>query len=226
MAFENQRKTGQTILYKQGDLKSPEASITDNLPHIRSIKSGINKWDPVHSSIFEVSFTVPPLIQNEFMGILPILQQQVVNVSGLDALQKTTSAGTQKFYGVDVSYLNPTLESGTFADLTITFNLNLKDVTDNFVLRLFRAWENISYDLADGTRSIKSDYCASQMVIAQGNRNGDVWRSVAFKDVMLTGVTNLDTLDYSSNEALTLQCTFRSDYWYDTLATGNGGNNQ
>ena len=220
MAFENQRKTGQTILYKQGDLQSPEAAITDNLPHIRSIKSGINKWDPVHNSIYEVSFSIPQMIQPEFIQDLAILQQQVTNVSGLDALQKTTTAGTQKFYGVDVSYLNPVMDSGTYADLTITFNLNLRKVTDNFVLRLFRAWENISYDLADGTRSIKSDYCAAHMTIAQGNRNGDVWRSVIFRDVMLTGVTNLDTLDYTSNEALTLQCTFRSDYWYDTLATG------
>ena len=220
MAFDNQRKTGTTVLYKQGDLNQVAAAITDNLPHIRSVKSGINKWDPVHRSIFEVTFTLPPLIQGEyFMELVPILTQQVTNVSGLDALQKTTAAGTQKFFGVDVSYLNPVLES-TYADLTIDFNLNLRNVTDNFVLKLFRAWENISYDLADGTRSIKSDYCAASMTIAEANRNGDVWRSYEFKDVMLTNVTGLETLDYTSSEAAKLQCTFRSDYWYDTFAGG------
>lgn len=220
MAFENQRKTGQTILYKQGDLNQAAAAITDNLPHIRSVKSGFNKWDPVHRSIFEVSFTLPPLLQGDyFMEANPILSQQVQSVSGLDALQKTTTAGTQKFYGVDVSYLNPTLES-TYADLTIVFNLNLRNVTDNFVLKVFKAWENLSYDLADGTRSIKSDYCAASMAIAEANRNGDVWRSYEFKDVMLTGVSGLNELNYTNNEAAALTCTFRSDYWYDTFAGG------
>lgn len=220
MAFENQRKTGQTVLYKQGDLPQTPAAITDNLPHIRSVKSGINKWDPVHKAIFEVSFTVPPSLQEMFVGDLPILQQQVYSVQGLDALQKTTAASTQRFYGVDVSYLNPTLDS-TYADITIVFNLNLRNVTDNFVLRLFRAWENLSYDLADGTRSIKTDYCAASMTVAEGNRNGDVWRSYEFKDVMLTSVTGLDDLDYTSNDARQLTCVFRSDYWYDTMATGS-----
>ena len=220
MAIENQRKTGQTILYKQGDLTSAAAAITDNLPHIRSIKSGINKWDPVHKSIFEVAFSLPTPIQSMFMEDVPILTQQVYSVQGLDALQKTTPAGSQRFFGADVSFLNPVLDT-TYADLTIVFNLNLRNVTDNFILKIFRAWENLSYDLADGTRSIKSDYCSAFMKIAEGNRNGDVWRSYEFKDVMLTGVTGLDDLDYTSNDARQLTCTFRSDYWYDTLAGGS-----
>ena len=220
MAFENQRKTGQTVLYKSGDLNQTPGAITDNLPHIRSVKSGINKWDPVHRAIYEVAFTLPPALQSVFIEDVPILTQQVYSVSGLDALQKTTAASTQRFFGVDVSYLNPTLET-TYADLTIVFNLNLRNVTDNFVLRVFRMWENLSYDLSDGTRSIKQDYCAASMAVAEANRNGDVWRSYEFKDVMLTGVTGLDTLDYTANEAAQLTCVFRSDYWYDTLATGS-----
>ena len=219
MAFEGQRKSGSTVLYKQGDLGQNAASITDNLPHIRSVKSGINKWDPVHKSIFEVAFSIPTPIQSLFQSDMAILQQQVYSVQGLDALQKTTAAGTQRFYGVDVSYLNPTLDS-TYADITVTFNLTLRNVTDNFVLKIFRAWENLSYDLSDGTRSIKEDYCSAFMKIAEANRNGDVWRSYEFKDVMLTSVTGLDDLDYTANEPRQLQCIFRSDYWYDTLAGG------
>lgn len=219
MAFDGQRKSGNTVLYKQGDLGHTAATITDNLPHIRSVKSGINKWDPVHKSIFEVAFALPTPIQSLFASDVAILQQQVYSVQGLDALQKTTAAGTQRFYGVDVSYLNPTLDS-TYADITVVFNLNLRNVTDNFVLKIFRAWENLSYDLADGTRSIKEDYCSSFMKIAEANRNGDVWRSYEFKDVMLTAVTGLDDLDYTANEPRQLTCVFRSDYWYDTLAGG------
>lgn len=222
MAFENQRKSGTTILYKQGDLTMTPGAITDNLPHIRSVKSGINKWDPVHKSIFEVAFTLPPPLQSVFANDIPLMTQQVVSVQGLDSLQKTTIAQTQKFFGVDVSHLVPVLDN-TYADITIVFNLNLRNVTDNFMLRIFRMWENLSYDLSDGTRSIKQDYCAASMTVAEGNRNGDVWRSYEFKDVMLTSVTGLEDLDYSSNDARQLTCVFRSDYWYDTMATGTAG---
>lgn len=221
--FDNLRKTNKTVLYKTGDVlpQTPPISNQGSLPHIRAIRAGIDKMDPVHKSIFEVSFTLPPLLQQLFgQEDVFLLTQQVTNVSGLDALQKTAAAGNQTFMGASVSYLNPILDN-TYADLTMNFNLNLRNVTDNFVLRIFKAWGNLGYDLSDGSRAIKSDYCAASFAIAEANRNGDVWRSYEFKDVMLTGMSNLDDLDYTSSDARQLTCTFRSDYWYDTLATGS-----
>lgn len=188
-----------------------------HLPHIKNVKAGINKWDPVHKSIFEVYFTLPEAIQSEFKEDEMLLTQQVTTVGGLDALQKTTPAGEQKFFGVTVSFLNPVLDT-TAADLTITFNLNLRNVTDNFVLKIFKAWENLSYDLSDGTRTIKQDYISDNLRISEANRNGDVWRAYIFHHIMLTGVTGLEDLDYTSNDARTLQCTFRADYWDDDFA--------
>jgi hypothetical protein len=38
---------------------------------------------------------------------------------------------------------------------------------------------------------------------------------------MLTGVTGLDQLEYQSNDAITLTCTFRCDYWDDEIAAEN-----
>lgn len=188
-----------------------------HLPHILSVESGRMKYDPVHKSIFEVYFTLPAAIQSQFKEEELLLTEQVTTVSGLDALQKTTPASNQSFYGVTVSYLNPVFDT-TAADITINFNLNLKNVTDNFVLKVFRAWENLSYNLADGTRSIKTGYITDNLRIAEANRNGDIWRSYIFHHVMLTGVTNLDDLDYMSNDARQLTCTFRADYWEDELA--------
>ena len=133
------------------------ANNISHLPHIKNMTSGIEKYDPVHKSIYEVYFELPATIQSQFQQDVLLLTEQVKTVSGLDILQKTTPAGEQKFYGVTVSYLNPVLDQ-TAADLTMTFNLNLRNVTDNFVLNVFRAWENLSYDLSDGTRSIKTGY--------------------------------------------------------------------
>lgn len=191
-----------------------------HLPHIKNMQSGINKYDPVHNSIYEVYFTLPEAIQQTFKEEEAILTEQVVSVSGLDVLQKTTPAGEQKFMGVTVSFLQPILDT-TAAELQIVFNLNLRNVTDNFVLKVFRAWENLSYDLSDGTRGIKLDYISDNMRIAEANRNGAIWRSYIFHHIMLTGVTGLDSLDYSNNEAITLTCSFRADYWDDEQAGAN-----
>lgn len=193
------------------------ATTLTHLPHIKNVKSGINKYDPVHNSIFEVYFTLPEAIAQTFKEDEVLLTEQVTNVQGLDVLQKTTDTGEQKFYGVTVSYLNPILDT-TAADITIDLNLNLRNVTDNFVLKVFRAWENLSYNLADGTRSIKVGYISDNLRIAVATRNGDIWRSTIFHHVMLKAVTGLDALDYMNNEAIKLQVILRADYWDDELS--------
>lgn len=188
-----------------------------HLPHIKNMTSGRMKYDPVHNAIFEVYFTLPEAIRSQFTEEEAILTEQVVSVSGLDVLQKTTDTGEQKFFGVTVSYLNPTVDT-TAADITIVFNLNLRNVTDNFVLKLFKAWENISYDLSDGSRGIKADYISDTLRIAEANRNGEIWRSYIFHNIMLKSVSGLEDLNYTNNEARQLTCVFRADYWDDDLA--------
>ena len=193
-------------------------SQVSHLPHISRVHAGRERWDPQHKSIFEVGFTVPEALGSKgYTGEeLEILTEQVVSIQGLDALQKVAAVNSQKFLGVDVSFLNPTLESTT-AEYTITFNLNLRNTTDAYVLRLFKEWGRLSYDLRNGKRSLKKDYICETMHISEANRDGTVWREVVFKDVFLTNVTGLDSLDYNSSEARQLQVTFRSDYWDDNI---------
>ena len=56
------------------------------------------------------------------------------------------------------------------------------------------------------------------MRIAVANRAGDVVRSIVFNRVLLTGMSNIDTLDYSSNDPQKLQVTLRCDCWDDAMA--------
>ena len=193
------------------------ASNLTHLPHIRNVQSGINKYDPMHSAMYEVYFTLPEAIQSQFKDDEAVLTEQVTEVTGLDALQKTVGAGQQKFMGVDVSFLNPTLDN-TYAELTINLNLNIRNATDAFVLKVFKAWEKLGYDLSDGTRTLMADYCTDNLRIAEANRDGTIWRSYIFHKVMLTGVTGLDSLNYTSNDARVLTVTFRADYWDEDLA--------
>ena len=187
----------------------------NHVPHVRSVEAGRNYYDPVNTAIFEVSFTFPGLISSAIAGKIDLLTEQVTNVAGLDNLLKTPAAGQQKFFGADVSYLNPTLDN-TYADITIDFNLNLRSVTDNYVLNAFMQWRNLNYNLGNGARYLKKDYVAPFIEIKMANRDGTVWRVVKLWDVMLTNITGLDGLDITTNESPKLQCTFRSDYWDDS----------
>ena len=188
-----------------------------HLPHITQVKAGNNKWDPIHKSIFEVYFTLPTPIASEFSADAEILTEQVTKVSGLDALQKTTSAGQQKFMGVDVSFLNPVMDN-TYAEIEMDLNLNLRDGSDAYVLKLFKAWAKLGYDMSDGTRTLKADYMTDSLRIAEANRDGTIWRSYVFKHVMLTEVSGLGDLDYSTNDAVSLKVKFRADWWEEELA--------
>ena len=188
-----------------------------HLPHVRNIKSGINRWDPNHSAVFEVYFTLPAAIQGQFAEDEAILTEQVTDVSGLDQLQKNTPVGKQRFMNVDVSHSSPVIDE-TRATITIVFNLNLRNVTDNFVLKVLMAWKNLNYNLADGTRTLKNTYVADNLRIAEANRDGTIWRSYVFHDVILGDLTGIDTLNYDDNEARKITAVFVSDFWDDDIA--------
>ena len=188
-----------------------------HLPHVKNITSGVNRYDPNGSAVFEVYFTLPDAIKSQFAEDEVILTQQVTEVSGIDALQKNTSVGTQRFMGVNVSFANPVLDD-TRAEITITFNLNLRNANDNFVLKIFQAWKNLNYNLADGTRTLKADYVADNIRIAEANRDGTIWRSYVFHDVLLEEITGINSLNYDTNDARKLSVKFRADYWDDDIA--------
>ena len=186
-----------------------------HVPHVRSVEAGRNYYDPVNTAVFEVEFEFPGLISSALKDNISLLTEQVTSVTGLDNLLKTPAAGQQKFFGADVSYLNPTLDT-TYAEITIEFNLNLRNVIDNYVLDAFMQWRNLNYNLGNGARYLKKDYVAPKILIKVANRDGTVWRVVNLWDVMLVNITGLDGLDITTNESPKLQCTFRSDYWDDS----------
>ena len=188
-----------------------------HLPHVKNVQSGVNRYDPNHSSIFEVYFTLPEAIKSQFAEDEAILTEQVISVNGIAALMKNTTVGKQRFMGVDVSHSAPVIDE-TRATITIEFNLNLRNATDNFVLKLFMAWKNLNYNLNDGTRTLKADYVADNLRIAEANRDGTIWRSYVFHDVFLGEVSGIDSLSYDDNEPRKLSVQFYADYWDDDLA--------
>ena len=155
------------------------------LPHIQNSKAGANKYDPVHKSLYEVSFTVPASLKQRFGEDEEILTEHVLSVSGLDSLYKGVEAEQQKFMGTSRSYLKPTV-GDTFAEVTVKFSLNLRDGMDNYIYRVFNAWKKLGYDMQTGERQLKKDYCADWLKIQISNRRGDVFHRIIMKDVMLS----------------------------------------
>lgn len=186
------------------------------LPHITNSQAGVNRMDPVHSSLFEMYFTLPEAIRDKWGQDEAILTEQVQSVSGLGSLDKGPEAGQQKFMGSDRSFLNPKLDS-THHEFTVVFALNLRNRTDNFIYKLLKAWARLGYNISNGETTIKPDYVADWVRICYGNRAGDIYRDVIFKDVMLVGgISFLDQLDYTNNDAATIEVKFISD-WADDL---------
>ena len=188
------------------------------LPHLRNSQAGVNKYDPVNKSIFEVYFTLPEPLQNEFGADTAVLTEHVMNVSGIDALYRAPETDTQKFMGTERSYIKPTIGS-TRAEIEIDFTLNLRNGTDNYIAKLFRAWAALGYDIATGKRSLKRDYCADWLKISIANRAGDIFQEIVFKDVMIGGPLTIDGgLDYTADDALTCKVKFISDWWEEIVA--------
>jgi hypothetical protein len=189
------------------------------LPHIKNSVAGVNLYDPVHKSIFEVYFTLPDALRGEFDHDDEILMtQHVLNVSGLDALYRAPETDVQKFMGTDRSYIKPTIGE-TSAKIEVEFSLNLRNGTDNYLLKLFRAWAALGYDISTGRRSLKKDYTAAWLKVSIANRQGDIYQEVVFKNVMIDGALEYDGgLDYSADDALQLKVKFKSDWWDEKLA--------
>ena len=186
------------------------------LPHITNSQAGVNKWDPVHSNLFEVYFTLPEALRAEFGQDEALITEHVLSISGLAALHKTAGTGSQKFMGTTRTYIQPGVDD-TSAEITVKFSLNLRNGTDNFIYKLFKAWSRLGYDINTGEKSLKKDYCADWLRIKIANRAGDVYEDVVFKDVMLAdSISGPDEYNYETLDAQELEVKFKSDWWTDT----------
>lgn len=188
------------------------------LPHIVNSQAGRNRFDPVHSNIFEVDFILPEAIRAEYGKDELLLTEHVTKISGLDALDRAPGVSQQKFMGTDRSYINPKLDS-THAELEIEFTLNLRDDVDNYIYKAMKAWARLGYDINTGERKLKREYCADWMRVAISNRAGDIYREIIFKDVMMNGdLGGLGELNYDTGDAATLTAKFVSDWWKESDA--------
>lgn len=189
------------------------------LPHIKNSTAGVNRMDPVYQNLFEVYFTIPEALQAQFGSDVAVITEQVQSISGLGTLDKGPEAGEQKFMGTTRTYLNSKLDT-TSHELTVKLALNLRNGTDNFIYNLFKAWNSLCYNMSTGETTLKIGYCADWMKVVIANRGGDIYRQIIFKDIiMFGGITGIDELNYETQDVVTIEVKFKSD-WADDKSIG------
>lgn len=189
------------------------------LPHISQSTAGNNRMDPVYQNIFELYFTIPAALQSEFGNDVAVLTEQVKSISGLESLDKAPGTIQQTFLGSKRTYLASRLDD-TSHELEIVFQLNLRNGTDNFIYKLLKAWNSQGYNMNTGATTLKTGYVADWMKLVIGNRGGDIFREIIYKDVFpFDGLTGWSEATYdSTGEAVEITMKLKSDWAVETNA--------
>lgn len=190
------------------------------LPHITNSEAGRNKYEVLYKNIFEVMFSLPDMVATDFGSDTALITEHVLSVGGLEHLDKAPEANVQQnFMGTKRTYLASGIDD-TSAEFTIKLSLNLRNAVDNYIYKIFRAWSKLGYDIETGEKvALKKDYTAAFLQISIGNRVGDIYRRVIFKDVILSKINGgLDSLDYTqASEVMEMEITLKSDWWKDEI---------
>lgn len=185
------------------------------LPHIKNSQAGVNKHDIVSGNIFEVYFTLPEPLRDQFAQDEALITEHVLKISGLEALDKAPETVTQQFMGTTRTFIAPRI-GDTSAEISIDLSLNLRNGVDNYIYKLFKAWARLGYNINTGERSLKKDYCAEWLKVSIANPAGDIYREIIFKDVMMSGsITGMEDYDYNSSDPKQITVKFKSDWWQE-----------
>ncbi len=175
------------------------------LSHYSQAKASLNMYEPVQVNLFEATILTP---LNPDAGLI---LEHVKSIQGLQNINPSVDAVTQKFKQADRSYAG--MPSQTFVDLTFVFTLNLNDANENYIYKQMRDWYALTYNPLTGEYGLKKDYVGT-LIIVQHNRPGKIFRKLTFKHVFpIQQPQAMDTLDYTTPEPAELTMVLRSDFW-------------
>jgi hypothetical protein len=177
------------------------------LPHYTQSRASSQKYEPIQPNLFEVTLFTP---LGDDTGLL---LEHVKTISGLDSLNPSVDAVTQKYKFADRSFAG--MPTQTYADITLNFTLNLNEANENYIYNQMRNWYKLTYDPLTGEMGLKRDYVGS-MIVVQYNRAGDIFRKITLKDVFPSGqLTFADELNYETSDAAELSVVYRCDHWVE-----------
>ena len=196
--------------------------MASGLPHFRLSQASMQSFEPIYKNLFEVRITPPAAIRTGTpWENSQLILDNVINISGLGAIEKIPPVVEQRYKGATRSYAGA-LPENTYADVTMSFELNLDNANSAYVYKALKAWTDLVYNPLTGELGLKSEYAGTSddptlMTVLVYNKKGVIIKQVTFRQVFpTTALTSpFDTLSYEQGTDIAKidGFTFRADYW-------------
>lgn len=166
--------------------------------------------EPVVNSLFEIQIIPNPSVS---LGVnVEFLQEQIKTVAGLDGFERMPEL-TEQMVGGGASGLFPGIVVNQVIDLAFTANVNLRgdEGTEATSMITLKRMKDKQYNRATGARGLAKD-CVFTVVIRRLTKDKKIWYVATCENCLFTadGITGLDGLDISANEAVELGFNLRS----------------
>lgn len=182
------------------------------LAHFTSVDSHREKWEPIHSNLFEVTIILPQVLQSIHPNATHLLLENTVEANMPTYPTLTTSE--QRFkYSTRLFVMMP--DTTSIKDLKIKFNLNQNNDYQIFCFKMLKDWYDLAWNNETGTLHYKKNLIGD-IIIHHHDKEGKVIRRVTYHNVMMVGFTGMETLNWASGtEVMSLDASFVADYWED-----------
>lgn len=191
------------------------------LPHFTQVQSHgtthpntTEIYEPVYPSLFECTFVLPAIVQNQ--GRDPLLMlENATSISGL-TVHKDLGSKMQRFKYSTRMFL--TMPADTSLDgVTINFNVNVGNEGDVFNYNALRSWYDLAWNSQNGTLHYKRDMVGT-IIVNHHDRKGFVIRRITLHNVQIKNISGyLDEVNWNNNADIIENVTanFIVDYWTD-----------
>lgn len=192
------------------------------LPHFRLSQASMQSFEPIYKNLFEVRITPPAAIRTGTpWENSQLILDNLITIGGIGGIEKIPGTVTQKYKGATRSYA-ASLPTETFADVTLSFEVNLDNQNSVYVYKALKAWSDLVYNPLTGELGLKQEYAGTaddptSMTVLVYNKKGIVIKQITFRQVFPTTSLNtvFDSLSYDTGTQISqvTNLTFRADYW-------------
>jgi len=182
------------------------------LAHFNAVDSHREKWEPIHSNLFEVTIILPTVLQSIHPNATHLLLENA-KTAKFPAYPDLQSA-TQKFkYSTRLFVMMPA--STSIEDLNITFNLNQNDDYSIFCFKMLKDWYDLGWNNETGTLHYKKNL-VGDIIMHLHDKEGKVIRRVTYHNVMMKKFSGMEDVSWDdTTKILELSCDFIADYFED-----------
>jgi hypothetical protein len=177
------------------------------------IGPGFNMDEVVYLNLFEITFTLPTILQAQGSvrePLLLLMNATKVDLSNLTQFDIATKE--QRFkYSTRQFLTTPTKTSG---EITIPFQVNVNNAGTMETWATLKAWYDLVYNSQNGSLHYKQDLVGT-IIVNQHDKKGVVLRRVSFQNCQISKLTGW-ALDWASNDIVNnVDATFIYDYFID-----------